>query len=155
MRVWSRGLGRVELAADLNKVKVVFDGDSFYIVGRTEPPVGWDFVVRLSPSETESIVKLLLNRQIGRFLTRFLGLRAWKSDQLAEQLKEATTTRTGVRPDQEYAELLKLAPPKQPAAQRSSVRRRSLMPRRSDGSPPAARTETPTAEGKKAAGSAK
>ncbi|MFQ5986612.1 MAG: hypothetical protein ACE5KQ_04580 [Thermoplasmata archaeon] len=158
MRVWSRGLGRVELAADLNTVKTVFDGKNFYIVGRTEPPIGWDFIVRLSPSEMESIMKLMMSRHIGGFLSRFLGLRMRRSTTLAEEFQEATTTRTGVRPDQEYADLLKLAPPKQPAARRTSTRRRSLMPRRSEetGEPEAAEEAQRAArKAAEAAGSAK
>ena len=106
MRVWSRGLGRVELAADLKKAQVSFDGDSLYIVGRTEPPVKWDFVVRLNPCETEAIMKLILNRQGGRFISRFLRLRTLSPDRLGKNYKEATTMRTGVRPDQDYASLL-------------------------------------------------
>jgi hypothetical protein len=109
MRVWSRGLGRVELAADLNKVKVMYDGKSLYITGRTEPPVGWDFVVVLNSCELWPIVKAVMNKQGGKFFLKYVKLRATDRKALKENYAEATHTRTGVKPELEYAEILKAA----------------------------------------------
>ncbi|MGB6442196.1 MAG: hypothetical protein WBF81_02735, partial [Thermoplasmata archaeon] len=119
MRVWSRGLGRVELAMDVRKVVTVFDGKALYLTGRTEPPVGWDFVVIIGPSEAGSLVRMMLQYKVGLFFRRFLHLRMTQKQQLAADYALAVRTRTGVKPDIEYAEILKLAPAKSTASMRS------------------------------------
>jgi hypothetical protein len=119
MRVWSRGLGRVELAMDVKKVVTVFDGKALYLTGRTEPPVGWDFVVIIGPSEAGALVKLMLQYKVGLFFRKFLRLKATRRQQLASDYAVAVRTRTGVKPDIEYADILKLAPPKPAAPMRS------------------------------------
>ncbi len=120
MRVWSRGLGRVELAMDVRKVVTVFDGKALYLTGRTEPPVGWDFVVIIGPSEAGSLVRMMLQYKVGLFFRRFLHLKMTAKQQLAEDYALAVRTRTGVKPDIEYAEILKLAPAKPAAPMRST-----------------------------------
>jgi hypothetical protein len=119
MRVWSRGLGRVELAMDVKKVVTVFDGKALYLTGRTEPPVGWDFVVIIGPSEAGALVKLMLQYKVGLFFRKFLRLKATHRKQLAADYAVAVRTRTGVKPDIEYADILKLAPPKPAGPMRS------------------------------------
>lgn len=119
MRVWSRGLGRVELAMDVRKVVTVFDGKALYLTGRTEPPVGWDFVVIISPSEAGALVRLMLQYKVGLFFRRFLRLKATHRSQLPQDYSVAVRTRTGVKPDVEYANVLKLAPPKPAGPMRS------------------------------------
>ena len=119
MRVWSRGLGRVELAMDVQKVVTVFDVNALYLTGRTEPPVGWDFVVIIGPSEAGALVRLLLQYKVGRFFRRFLRLKMTKPKELGEDYKVAVRTRTGVKPDIEYAAILKMAPPKPAGPMRS------------------------------------
>ncbi len=119
MRVWSRGLGRVELAMDVKKVVTVFDGDALYLTGRTEPPVGWDFVVIIGPSEAGALVRLMLQYKVGLFFRRFLRLKMTHRKELAKDYAVAVRTRTGVKPDIEYASILKLAPPKPAGPMRS------------------------------------
>jgi len=106
MRVWSRGLGRVELAADLKKVKVIADGKTLYIVGRTEPPVSWDFVVRLDVCELWPVIRLMVNKQGGKLFNEYLKLKLFNSNELKEGYKEAVKTRSGIKPDEEYASIL-------------------------------------------------
>jgi hypothetical protein len=129
MRVWSRGLGRVELAADLKKVDIVYDGKSLYVTGRTEPPVAWEFVVILNPCELWPIMRLVMTKEGGKFLGKYLKLRALDKRQLNENYKEATHTKTGVKPDVQYAPVIQTAarkradgqhrPSKQPQADKT------------------------------------
>jgi len=104
---------------DVRKVVTVFDGKALYLTGRTEPPVGWDFVVIIGPSEAGSLVRMMLQYKVGLFFRRFLHLRITQKQQLAADYALAVRTRTGVKPDIEYAEILKLAPAKPAAPMRS------------------------------------
>ncbi len=109
MRVWSRGLGRVELAADLKKVDIAYDGKSLYVTGRTEPPVSWEFVLVLNPCELWPIIKLVMTQEGSKFLGKYLKLRAFNKQQLQENYEEATHTKTGIKPDVQYAPILQSA----------------------------------------------
>ena len=111
MRVWSRGLGRVELAADLKRVKIVYDGGTLFIVGRSEPPVSWDFVVSIDSSELWRVSRVVANRHGAGFTARYLWMRLFNRKKLSADLAKATSTRTGIKPEQEYARVLAKARP--------------------------------------------
>jgi len=111
MRVWSRGLGRVELAADLKRVKVVYDGGTLFIVGKSEPPVSWDFVVSIDSSELWRVSRVVLNRHGVGFTSKYLRMRLFDRRKLSADLARATVTRTGIKPEQEYARILAKARP--------------------------------------------
>lgn len=106
MRVWSRGLGRVELAADLKKVRIIYDGKSMYLTGKTEAPLGWDFVVVIDSTELWPMAKLVSNGKGLKFLSRWLKLRLFDHKALKEGYNKATKTRSGVKPDIEYAQII-------------------------------------------------
>jgi len=111
MRVWSRGLGRVELAADLKRVKVVYDGGTLFIVGKSEPPVSWDFVVSIDSSELWRVSRVVLNRHGVGFTSKYLRMRLFDRKKLSADLARATVPRTGIKPEQEYARILAKARP--------------------------------------------
>jgi hypothetical protein len=105
--VWSRGLGRVELGIDLRKARVYCDGSHFFITGKTEPPVTWDFVMRISVSEAWIIAKILLSGAVRKYILGYLSRRLFNRKVLKEELDNAVKTRTGIRPEVEYAVVLK------------------------------------------------
>lgn len=112
MRVWSKGLGRVELAADLKKVRVLYDkdGNAILLTGKTEPPVSWEFVVVLSSAELWPVAKLVMTNAGRRFITKWLNFRLFDHKGKDEAYKLAVKTRPGAKPEIEYAALIKEAP---------------------------------------------
>lgn len=106
MRVWSRGLGRVELAADLRRVKAVYEGGTLIIVGKTEPPVSWDFVVSLNPAELWDIAGVVLNRHGLKFMGKYTKLRLLDGKQLRADHAKAIAPRTGIKPELEFAPVM-------------------------------------------------
>ncbi|MDG6922251.1 MAG: 4Fe-4S binding protein, partial [Nitrososphaerota archaeon] len=106
MRVWSKGLGRVELAADLRKVKVIYDGKALLLTGKTEPPVSWEFVVVLSSTELWPMLKLVISNAGRRFVTKWVRLRLFDRAALQEEYKFAIKTRPGAKPEVEYAGII-------------------------------------------------
>jgi hypothetical protein len=115
VRVWSRGLGRVELAADLERVKVIYDGGTLFLVGKSEPPVSWDFVVSLDSAELWKVTRLAFNRPGMGFMLRYFKLRLFDRKQLAAHRAKSTTPRVGTNPDRDYAPVIaKTRPQKQP-----------------------------------------
>ena len=106
MRVWSRGLGRVELAADIRRAKALYEGGTLIIVGKTEPPVSWDFVVSLNSAELWDIAEVVLNRHGLKFVGRYSKLRFLNRKQLRVDHAKAIAPRTGIKPDQEFGPIL-------------------------------------------------
>lgn len=106
MRVWSKGLGRVELAADLRKVRIIYDGKSLLLTGKTEPPVSWEFVVVLSSTEMWPMLKLVMSNAGRRFLSKWLKLRLFDRATMQEEYKFAIKTRPGAKPEIEYAGII-------------------------------------------------
>lgn len=109
MKVWSRGLGRVELAIDLKKTKIVYSNKKLYLVGRTAPPAAWDFVMSVDSTELWRLVRTLMNKEGMKFIWQYPKIRIAKPKEFKERYQETIKTRTGVKPDQDYAELLVLA----------------------------------------------
>ena len=83
------------------------------MTGKTEPPVGWDFVVVLNSAELWPMLKLVMNNKGRRFFQRWLKLRLFDHKGLESKYIEATKTRTGVKPDVEYASIIR-QPAKKP-----------------------------------------
>jgi len=106
LRVWSRGLGKVELAIDLKKAHIVYERKKIYIMGKTEPPVSWDFVMSVDAAEVGRLVRAFGNKQGIQLIGQYAKMRLFSPKELKTRYVEATKTRTGVRPDQEYAPLL-------------------------------------------------
>ena len=95
---------------------MIHDGDTLFLVGKTEPPVSWDFIVSLDSSELWKVARLALNRQGLGFMLRFLWLSLFHRKELALDRVKSTTPRLGTNPDREYAPLLtKVRPRKQTA----------------------------------------
>lgn len=106
MRVWSKGLGRVELAADLKKVRILYDGNAILLTGKTEPPVSWEFVVVLSSTELWPMLKLVISNAGMRFASKWLKLRLFNRKAMEEGYKVAIKTRPGAKPEIEYAGII-------------------------------------------------
>lgn len=75
-------------------------------MGKTEPPVSWDFVMSLDASEVWPLAKAMGNKQGLRLFGKYSKMRLLTPGKIKTSYVEATKTRTGVRPDQEYAPLL-------------------------------------------------
>jgi hypothetical protein len=110
LRVWSKGLGRVELAVDLNKARVMHDGNSLLLTGKTAPPVSWEFVIVLSSTELWPLMKLVMSNAGRRFFRRWLKLRLFDRKAMEEEYKTAIKTRPGAKPEIEYAGIIKEIP---------------------------------------------
>lgn len=98
MRVWSRGLGRVELGFDLRKVKVEYVDNQMILSGKTEPPASWDFVIKLDVSETFLLGKVAASRSGVSLFSHYLKYKTLNRRMLRERMTEATKTKTGVQP---------------------------------------------------------
>lgn len=97
----------MELAADLKKVRVLYDGNSMLLTGKTEPPVSWEFVVVLSSTELWPMMKLVMTNAGRRFITKWLKLRMFDHKGMEEGYKFAIKTRPGAKPEIEYAGIIK------------------------------------------------
>jgi hypothetical protein len=98
VRVWSKGLGRVELAINLDKVDVDFNDGYYIIKGVTEPPVVWNYYILISESEVMTMLKLASKKEAFRLFLRWLKYRLFNRKKLKERFIEATTTRTAIKP---------------------------------------------------------
>ncbi len=98
MRVWSKGLGRVELGFDMSKMKVEFVDNQLILSGKTEPPVSWDFVIKMDVSEAWMLGKVGVKNPGPKYFGRYLYYKLTKRKMLKERLAEAKKTRTGVAP---------------------------------------------------------
>jgi hypothetical protein len=98
MRVWSKGLGRVELGFDLTKVKVEFVDNQLVLSGKTEPPVSWDFVIKVDVSEAWLLGMVGIKKPGLNLFSRYLYYKAMKRKMLRERFVDAKKTRTGVSP---------------------------------------------------------
>lgn len=98
MRVWSRGLGRVELGFDLRKTKIEFADNELILSGKTEPPAAWDFVVKIDVSEAWLLGKIGIGRSGLSLFSKYLELKTINRKLLKERLTKAVKTRTGVEP---------------------------------------------------------
>lgn len=96
----------MELAADLRKVKVIYDGKALLLTGKTEPPVSWEFVVVLSSTELWPMLKLVISNAGRRFVTKWVRLRLFDRAALQEEYKFAIKTRPGAKPEVEYAGII-------------------------------------------------
>jgi hypothetical protein len=75
-------------------------------MGKTEPPVSWDFVMSCDAAELWRLARTVGNKQGIQLVGQYAKMRLFKPSELKSRYGEATKTRTGVRPDQEYAPLL-------------------------------------------------
>ena len=63
MKVWSRGLGKVELLVDCRYYEARKDPNSanVFIIGTITDPVNWEFKATLEPEDIPGFMKLVFN----------------------------------------------------------------------------------------------
>ncbi len=71
MKVWSKGLGKVELIFDLHKywVEIEEDGDgekTYCVKGTIDEPVMWEFVITMTKEDIPGLMLMALNWKILR-----------------------------------------------------------------------------------------
>ncbi len=98
MKVWSRGLGKVELGFNLKEVAVKFEEDNFVIRGKTQPPVVWEFMIRIDASEPMLLAKLLMNKPGMKLFFRWLRYKLFDRKSLKKRFAEAIKTGTVAKP---------------------------------------------------------
>lgn len=103
MKMWSRGLGRVELAVDLRKTEIIYHNKKLYVVGKTEPPASWEFVITIDAAEVWRLVGVILNKKGLNLIVENIKMEISNRKGLKARYNEATKTRTGLTPQQEYA----------------------------------------------------
>jgi len=59
MRMWSEGLGKMELVVDFSHYKVVTEEDDTVIQGITEEPVRWEFAARFRKDDIPGLLNIL------------------------------------------------------------------------------------------------
>ena len=67
MKVWSKGLGKVELIFDLDKYWVEREkdeSDTTYVVGTISDPVVWDFKITMTKEDIPGLMMMALDRKI-------------------------------------------------------------------------------------------
>lgn len=72
MRVRSKGLGRIELLFDIEKLNYSEENGHLVITGKTLRPVVWDFRIAISENEVPSLVKVAFRKPVRLLVTRFL-----------------------------------------------------------------------------------
>jgi len=69
MKVWSKGLGKIELILDFSEYTVRREGEDILIEGVITDPVYWDFRITMSGADVPGLLHVALNRtMIGMFL---------------------------------------------------------------------------------------
>ena len=75
MRIWSKGLGKMELVMDFEKIYVeredTEDGERVYIKGTITDPVIWDFRITMTEDDIPGLLNVALDKKIiAMFLKR-------------------------------------------------------------------------------------
>lgn len=68
MKVWSRGLGKMELLLDLSKYTVRRDGENIFIEGIITDPVYWDFRITMTAADLPGLLHIAANRTMAGLL---------------------------------------------------------------------------------------
>lgn len=88
----------MELGFDLTKVKIDFVENELVISGKTEPPVSWDFMIKMDVSEAWKLGRIGLSKPGVTLFSKYIGYKAVKRKMLNERYQNAKKTRTGVQP---------------------------------------------------------
>ncbi|MEW5946234.1 MAG: hypothetical protein AB1742_08555 [bacterium] len=68
MRVWSKGLGNIELILDFEKYRVERENsgseEKFFIKGMITDPVVWDFRITMTREDIPGLLHIALNQNI-------------------------------------------------------------------------------------------
>ncbi|MCP4750365.1 MAG: hypothetical protein GY866_05705 [Proteobacteria bacterium] len=59
MRMWSKGLGKIELEVDFSHYKVVTEEENTVIKGITEHPIKWNFTITLEKEDIPGLLNVL------------------------------------------------------------------------------------------------
>jgi len=75
MKIWSKGLGKMELVMDFEKIYVereeTDEGEQIYIKGKITDPVIWDFRITMTEDDIPGLLNVALDKKIlAMFLKR-------------------------------------------------------------------------------------
>lgn len=74
MKVWSKGLGKLELFADFKNYYTEAENDEVYIKGTITDPVVWDFKITVTREDIPGLTHLILNKNMLKLLLKNLPL---------------------------------------------------------------------------------
>ena len=74
MKMWSQGLGKIELEVDGRCMNVVKEGQNTMIKGVTDAPVEWKFEVTLEKDDLPGLLHLAFKKNTLIFLIRNMHL---------------------------------------------------------------------------------
>jgi len=68
MKIWSKGLGKMELVMDFEKIYVeredTDEGEHIYIKGTIKDPVIWDFRITMTEDDIPGLLNVALDKKI-------------------------------------------------------------------------------------------
>ncbi|GEM_PF-4560585 len=68
MKIWSKGLGKIELILDFEKLHVereeTENGENIYIKGMITDPVMWDFRITMTKEDIPGLMNIALDKEI-------------------------------------------------------------------------------------------
>ncbi len=70
MRMWSQGLGSIELVVDGQNMTVINNDGKTIVKGVTDEPVEWDFEVTLEKEDIPGILNLVFKYTLIKFLMK-------------------------------------------------------------------------------------
>ncbi len=73
MRMWSEGLGRMELVVDFCHYKVVTEDEDTVVKGTTCEPVKWEFTARFNKEDIPGLFNMLLKPATLLFILKNIG----------------------------------------------------------------------------------
>ncbi len=74
MKMWSQGLGKIELEVDGLYMDVVKEGEDTMITGVTDAPVEWKFEVTLEKDDLPGLMHIAFKKNTLIFLVRNMHL---------------------------------------------------------------------------------
>lgn len=64
MKLWSKGLGSMEICMDFKRYGVVKEKDEVHIKGTITEPVIWNFVITFTQDDIPGLIKIALDKRI-------------------------------------------------------------------------------------------
>lgn len=64
MKLWSKGLGSMEIYMDFRRYGIVQEGEEVHIKGTITEPVIWNFVITFTRDDIPGLIKIALDKKI-------------------------------------------------------------------------------------------
>ncbi len=70
MKMWSEGLGKMELVVDFCRYTVVTEGEDTVIKGTTDEPVQWEFTAKFRNEDIPGLLNVLFKPTTLKFILK-------------------------------------------------------------------------------------